>query len=292
MNFILSPAPLPPIPEFQVYNPRVALSRRLPDQNQLSVVVATILLAYASLPYIALPRREIVLPLPGIVFTVQFGAETVIGLLVAGLTGSGTYWILKGHPQARGRQIFQHLILPGLTALVIGLPLGALEISPAWWLVFIAGGLVLLLVIMAEYITLDPEDIRQPAAAGFLTAVAYAIFLLLVIDNFTSGTRLFILLPVIFTAAWLVSLRVLHERLGGRWMIPQAAVVAIITAQLASAFHYLPLSRLAAGLLCVGPAYALTQLISNLNQGQGVSQAVVEPVVSLSIIFVIALWIQ
>jgi hypothetical protein len=264
----------------------------LPDRNQLSVLVATILLAYASLPYISLPQRELVLPLPGIVFTVQIGANTAIGLLVAGLSGSGTYWILKAHPQAKGRQIYQHLILPGLAALVIGLPLSALQISPTWWLVFIAGGLVLLLVIMAEYVTLDPEDIRQPVAAGFLTAVAYAIFLLLVINIFTTGTRLFILVPVIFFATWLVAVRVLHERLAGRWMIPQAAVVALITAQLASTYHYLPLSRLTAGLLCVGPAYALTQLIGNLSQGQNLSQAVIEPLVSFGIIVAFALWIQ
>jgi hypothetical protein len=292
LNFILSPARLPSISAFQVYNARVSASRRLPEQNQLSVLVATILLAYASLPYIALPQRELDLPLPGIVFTIRVGVETAVGLLVAGLSGSGTYWILKRHPEARGRQIYQHLILPGLAALVIGLPLSDLKISPAWWMVFIAGGIVLLFVIIAEYITLDVDDIRQPVAAGFLTAVAYAVFLLLVIENFSTGTRLFILLPVIFGATWLVTLRVLHERLGGKWMFSQATVVALITTQLAAAFHYLPLSRLTAGLLVVGPAFALAQLLENLSQGQRLSQAAVEPVVSFGIIFAIALWIQ
>jgi Protein of unknown function (DUF5656) len=270
----------------------MAVSRRIPNTEQLSILIATILLAYAILPYINLPTREIRFPLPGIVFSFQLSASTAIGLIVAGLCGSGTYWILRRHPDAGNQRLYQHLILPGLTALVIGFPLSNVEVSAVWWLIFSLGGVTLLLVIIAEFITVDPNDIRQPAAGGFLTAISYAIFLLLAIDIFASGTRLFILLPVIFCATWLVSLRALHERRVGEWPLPQATVIALMTSQLAAAYHYLPLSPIAAGLLCGGPAYALTQFFGNINQGQGIPQAVIEPIVSLVIIIGIAVWIQ
>jgi hypothetical protein len=270
----------------------VVESRRLPNLDLFSVLVATILLAYASLPYIEIPGREIGFPLAGVRFAIRLNASTAIVLILGGITASGSHWLLKNHPRSKPRQLTAHLILPSLTAVVLAIPLSSLAISPLWWLMFGIAAIFISLVLIAEYITVDPQDIRHPAAGAVLTAISFALYLILAISLRSLETRLFLILPALFLAAGLVSLRTFNLRFPGKWLFPQALTVAVILSQLTFALHYLPVDPLAFGLLSVGIAYALTALISNLSQGRSLSQAATEPIFVLIVLVIITIWIR
>ncbi len=267
------------------------LQRHLPESDRLSILAATILLAYALASFVDLPPREISVQLPGLYLAVELNARTVAALLVAGLTASGADWLLRTHPSVQGHKTFEHWLVPALTALVIGVPLSQISGAPQWWLGFIAGGALLMLVLVAEYITVDSDDMRQPIAAAGLTTVSFALYLILAIALRYAGLRLFLLLPPLILAAWLVSLRTLHLRLHGRWVFLQAGVVALICGQLAAVLHYLPLSPISFGLFLIGPAYALTSLLANLAEDEPLRQAILEPLIVLAILLIITLWI-
>lgn len=66
-----------------------AESRHLPDPDRLSILAATILLAYALASFIDMPGRELSLQLPGVYLEVQFNTRTFVAVLVAGLTATG-----------------------------------------------------------------------------------------------------------------------------------------------------------------------------------------------------------
>ena len=270
----------------------MASGSRLPDVDRLSVLVATILLAYASARYINLPSRDLGLQLPGFYLELQLTTHTVVGLLVAGLAGSGTYWLIQYHPSFKPGVALQHLILPALTVLVIGVPLNNIPFEPLWWVIFVLGGLVLLAVLTAEYITINPEDIRQPAAAGVLTALSFALYLILAIGLRASNVRLFLLLPPLFIAGSLVSLRTMHLRLQGGWLVAQSIGVGLILSQMAAGLHYLPVPPVTFGLYLFGLAYALTIFFSNLTREGDLAQAATEPIVVLVITLIMGLWIQ
>jgi hypothetical protein len=248
--------------------------------------------AYALANFVRLPARELAVQLPGVYLAVEINARTVVAVLVAVLTASGADWLLRTHPSLHGHSTFKHWLVPALTALVIGVPLSQISGAPQWWLGFIAGGALLMLVLVAEYITIDPDDVRQPIASAGLTAVSFALYLILAIALRFSGVRLFLLLPALSLAAWLVSLRTLHLRLHGRWVFLQAGVVALICGQAAAALHYLPLSSISYGLLLIGPAYALTSLLANLAEDEPLRQAVLEPLIVLVILLGLGLWIS
>jgi hypothetical protein len=169
-------------------------------------------------------------------------------------------------------------------------PLYQLPLGFEWLASVVIGGIMLILVLIAEYITVDPNDARHAIATAGLTAVSFALYLILAITLRSGGLRLFLLMPALTIAGGLVCLRTLHLRLRGNWAIWPAVALALIIAQLTAALHYWPISPIAFGLAVLGPAYALSSLIANLIEGEGLRQALTEPVLVLGVMWGTALW--
>jgi hypothetical protein len=215
--------------------------------------------------------------------------QAVVAFIVAGLTAAGSDWLLREHPALRRRHTVEHWLLPALTAMAVGLPLFQMPLSPLWWAGFSLGGGLILLVLVAEYIAVDAEDARQALAAGVLTAVSFALYLVLASGMRFADLRLLLLLPALGLAGGLVSLRTLRLRLPDRWCYLEAGLVALITVQIAAALRYWPLTPVAFGLALLGPAYALTNLLGNLAENEPLRQAVVEPAIVLAFIWGLAI---
>lgn len=243
----------------------LAERRHFPDANRLSVLLAAVLLSYALAQLIAREQYAVDFSLFNVDFSFTFEPTSLAIWLAAGLTASGVDWLLRGHPQYDGRSTLQHWILPTLTALVLGIPLYNMPLGPLWWLSFGFGGILLLLVLTAEYIALDSSDVRHPVASAGLTALSFALFVILASTLSYSGMRLVVLALAIFPAAGLVSLRAVHLQ-SGNWDILWAFTSAFILTQLAAAFHYWPLEPVQYALALLGPLYALTGLAINLHE--------------------------
>ena len=262
--------------------------RHLPSSDRLSLVAATILLAYALGRLIQLPVLNLATQLPGLYLAVNINVQSVVAFVMAGLTAAGADWLLREHPALRGKNTIEHWFLPAMTAMAVGLPLFQIPLSPVWWVGFALGGGLILLVLIAEYITVDAEDARQAPAAAILIAVSFALYLVLSSGLRFADLRLFLLLPALFVAGGLVSLRSLRLRLPDRWCFTEAGLVALITVQIAAALRYWPLNPVTFGLALLGPAYGLTTLLGNLAENEPMRQAIVEPAVVLAIIWGIA----
>ena len=266
-------------------------SNYLPNTGLLSILAATILLAYAVGRFVNLPGRLVMVQIAGTKLGFVISGKTIVVLIVAGLTASGADWLIHLHPALKNQRTIEHWLLPALTSWVIGIPLMQITPGPQWWASFLFGGSLLILVLIAEYITVDPNDIRQPLAAVGLTAVSFALYLILTITLYFSSARLFIMIPAVFLASGLVSLRTIYLRLYGRWAFFEAAIVALISTELATALHYWPLSPTSYGLVLLGPTYALTSLVVNLANIP-LRRALIEPVLVFSIATGMAYWLR
>ncbi|MDI6695410.1 MAG: hypothetical protein QME21_10215 [Anaerolineales bacterium] len=264
----------------------------LPNRERLSLLAAAILLAYALGQFIHLPAVDVGAQLPGFYLAVQVNVHTIVALIVAGMAASGANWLLRDHPAMRRGRMAEHWLLPALTAWAIGMPLFQMPPTPLWWIGFAAGGAALILVLVAEYIVVDPEDARRPLAAAGLTAAAFALYLVLLTALRFTSLRLFLMMPAVGVPCGLVSLRTLRLRIPQRWSFIEAGLSALITVQLAAALHYWPISPVTYGLALLGPSYALTTLLGNLAEGEPPRSAVIEPVVVLGLIWGVALWIR
>ena len=259
--------------------------RQLPNMEKLGLLTATILLTYAIGQFLTFPRQEVTLQLPGLYLVFQFNTPTIITLIVAGMTASGAVWLFRDHPGLGRRNTMEHWLLPALVALVIGLPLFQTKLQPLWWIGFFLGSALLILVLVAEYIVIDPEDTRQPLAVASLTIVAYALFLVLAIVLRYSGYRLFLLLPFLTLGGGLVCLRYFRLRFPNKNSIIPAGVITLVLSQITAALHYWPISPVSFSLALLGPAYCLSCLIGNILEDQPAQRAVVEPLFLLVIIW-------
>ena len=251
-----------------------------------------ILLAYSLIRFIHIPGREFAINLYGFYLSFELTLRTGISLLVAGLTASGADWLMRDHPAQGQYNISFNWLLPALTALVIGLFANLLPEGWGWWLGLVAGITLLILILIAEYICIDPLDEREPLAAAGLIAVSYALFLVLATVLRAASSRLIFILPALTLAAGLVSLRSMGLRLQRRRFLLEAVLIAWITSHFIAALHYWPLSPISYGLLILGPTFAITSLFSGLIAGQRLHAALTEPVVALLLSWGIAFWIR
>lgn len=257
--------------------------RFMPDPNRIGLLTSTVLVALAFVRLIPSSGFKLAIQFPGFLFDIPFDITTVLGLLTAGLAATGMDWLLRGHPSIQRRPTFQWWLLPTLTTFVISVPLTILPNGQAWLIGFLVSGLFLFFVFLAEYIVVDADAPYFTVSVAGLTAIAYTLFFIFSIALRTSSVRLYILLPGLFIAAALTSLRILHLSASGRWETAWSLGIGLICIQLAAGLHYWPLSPVQFGLLLTGPLYALINLAVNLNEGIPSKRAVTMACIAIAI---------
>jgi hypothetical protein len=274
-----------------VENQEITHTRFFPDRDRMSVLTGMITLAYILSRFLNIPSRELAVQLPGIYLSISIDVNTLVGLLVAGLTAAGADWIYRDHPALNGSAL-PYWILPALTALVIGFPLHLLPFGINWWIGLLMGVMLLGLVLTSEFISIDSEDFRHPLVAAGLSAVSFALYLVLAVSLRSEGLRLFLILPGLGFGAWLVSLRVLHLRMQGQWLIYEGAFIGFIVSQFGAALYYWPVTPVAFGVLVTGPTYALTSLIIGLIEEKPLRRTLIEPALAILITIGVAAWVM
>lgn len=249
----------------------------LPDADRLGVLIASVLLAYALTRLIQSPRFTLTLTLPGFYFALPLTLSTAMTFLAAGLTATGMDWLVRGHPSYGSKSTTEHLLLPTLTTFIIGVPLSILPQGISWWIGFGVGASLLIAVFLAEYVVLEPSAPYYALARAGLTALSYALFLILTTALRFTGARLFLIIPSVFISAGLISLRILHLDGADRWDFPWALGIGLVCAQIGAGLHYWPILPMQFGLALTGPLYALSMLSINIAEDIPFRRAMIGP---------------
>lgn len=263
-------------------------TRFLPDTNRVGVLLATVLLAYALTSLIQTPEFTLELQLPGFYYAYPLSLNTIMVLMASGLTATGMDWLLRTHPSLGETRTVEHWVLPTLATFIIGVPLTILSRGTTWWLGFGIGAVLLALIFYAEYIVVEPSSPQYAVATAGLTALSYAVFLILTTALRYGSARLFILAPAVFFAAGLVSLRTIRLRTGQTWEFNWPIGVALVCTQIGAGLHYWPVSPVQYGLALFGPLYAMTTFAGSLLEKVPPRRAMVEPLIVLGLSWGIA----
>jgi hypothetical protein len=235
--------------------------RQFPESNRLSILVGTILLAYSLTQFVTIPTQEIEFSILGIIFPIRMNFSNLVAIIVAGLTASGSAWLLEDHPASdRYQTSAVHWLIPSLTSLVLLLAIDQLPLGGTWWLAVGLSGLVLTLVMVSEYIVIDSSNQFFVVAELIISSIAIVLFLILAIALHAAETRLFYRVPMLSVAALLVYLRVIHLRKEGIWALATGSVPFLLIGELASGLHYWPISPIGFGIALTGPLYALIEI--------------------------------
>jgi hypothetical protein len=239
--------------------------RHFPDRDRLSVITAVIVLAYALARFVELPSREISAVLFGSKIGFELNGQLMLLLMVAALISTGSETLIRSHPRAEigYRRNALHWIVPGWTALGLGLLLELAPTGPVWWLGLAVSAVFLVMVLVAEYTVVDPADAAYRVASLGLTALAFIVALALFAWIRYTGTRA--ALSATFTAiiAGSLGLRLLmlNGATFGRSTI-YASVIGLVIGEAMWAFNYWQLAPTGAGLLLL----VLFYLIHGLSQ--------------------------
>ena len=139
--------------------------QRLPDVNRLSLVGGLVTLVFAAGRF-AVDAND-------------SAATTAVAGLAALLAGTGAVTLMRSQPAAGNRPGWLTGIVPAAAAAVLGLSLVQLPIGIPWWLGLAAAAALWLLVVVAEYVTLDPTEGRRPLAALGLNVLIYILIFVL-----------------------------------------------------------------------------------------------------------------
>ena len=210
-------------------------------------------------------------------YDLDFGS--IVSILVAFLAAFGADWLIQTHPNKGTQTFIRHGLVPALTAWVIGVPLSFLEVGIEWWIVVALGGILLAFILVAEYLVVDSNsEAHLPASLG-LTAISFALFLVLAIALQASGMRLFLLVPALSITLFFLVSRSLYLRTAGDWNWFWSFGVAFFVGQIALGLHYLPIQPLSFGLVLAGIAYPLTLLIIAHKEGKKGFNLLIEPLI-------------
>lgn len=265
---------------------------QLPQPYKLSIVSACILISYTTLPFIQLPAREIPFSVFGILIPLRINFYNLMSLIAAAIAAAGADWMLRDHPLINTHSTLPHLILPAVTAWAIGFPLGLLEVGLEWWFILAFGSSLVILILVAEYISLDVQDSRYPLALMVLSAVSFGIFFLLCIALRAANSRLYLMLLILPSFFIFLCLRILHFRLGGRWRFEWTAVITLIVTQCIIGFYYWPLTPVRFGLGLLGPTYALIGIAASLEENPDFRKIFYDPLIVLAILWLLGIFIK
>lgn len=274
------------------YNTFVNEKFKVPNLERLSVVVATILLAFAITQFIREPAGNSSFDLGGFIIPFNFNLSTLITIAIAGMTASGADWILRDHPNITGKSTLPHLLIPAISAWVQSVILNNMADTPGKWVAFTFGGVFLLMVILAEYIVIFPDDYRKPIAIALLTAFIYATLLALLVALDSADQRLIISLPAVGLATGILSMRIFQFQSQKEWPFLHSLVCLLVTTQVAAALHYLPISPISHGLILLGTIYFTINFILSLDRGVTTRRALIESLIPQLLIWLVAIWIN
>lgn len=234
-------------------------SRSFPSRDQLSVLTAVIVLAYALARFLDFPARAIGGTFFGSALGLELNGQFLMMLLVAALISAGSDTLIRSHPafaaRAAGSTIV-HWIIPGATALVLGAALNGLPDGPVWWLGLGSSAVGLIVVLIAEYMVVDPEAPQREAAVLALTALAYALALILFVVMHSLSARAAISATVsgLVAAGLAWRLFTLHDAPLGRASL-YAALAGLVCAEVIWALNYWRVPSSSAALMATIPFY-------------------------------------
>ncbi len=231
-------------------------TRHFPSQDRLSVLTATILFAYALMRFLDLPARVVGATIFGSALNLELNGPVLMLTLVAALISAGSDTLIRSHPRFAARSTVSHWILPGATALVLGAALNRAPSAQVWLLELGVSALALIVVFVAEYVVVEADDPARDAAALVLTALAYALALLLFVLLRSLGARAAISATTgaVTAAAIAWRLFLLNAAPAGRAAF-YAALAGLVCAETIWALNYWRISASAAGLLVMVPFY-------------------------------------
>jgi len=266
----------------------------VPGRQRLSVLIGLIILSLVLTQFIQLPTRSFAVTVFGSELGFDLSAGWLMAILLASLACTGTDALVRTHPRAQElglRYTFVYWILPGLLGLSAARLLSDAPTRVIWIAGLVATGLLFVVLLIAEYTTVDPLAPIYPQARLFLNVIAYALAFVVLILIYQTRGRSLITATAILVAAFALALDLLWSagaEPGHTTML--ASVVGVVLGESSWAMNYWQINSWTGGIVLMLIFYVMTGLASQHLQGKLSRRVMVEffvvAVVGLAVLMV------
>ena len=244
--------------------------REIPCYERASVFVSLIVLGLAFLPEIELPTRAFSFYVLGSLASIRLSATWLMAALLASLACTGTESLVRSHPlvhRGKIRYTFAFWALPGLSVVTatLLLPLApnstVAPLRPYWLGGLALTALLLLLIAVAQYHTVDPTEPGYRLARLTLNIFVYLVALGLFPLIYGSKARSLLSATTTAAVGGLLALELLrgvHHNL--RLIGLYALLTGLALGEVTWALNYWTAGRLTGGLLLLLVFYLVTGL--------------------------------
>ena len=240
--------------------------------ERASVLATLVVLGLILGAFLQFPTWSTSLTVLGSPLTVNLTQTALMAALLVGITCAGTDAIVRSYPSAcrmEARFSFVTWTLPALTVLLAAALLPQLPTNLYRIAGYVLTGLILILVISAEYYTVDPSDRLYLAARLSLNAWAYLLALVIFVLIYSAKTRSLISATGVTVVSTLLALEFLRSagRGFGRTAL-YALIAGLSTGEIIWAMNYWRISGVTGGLILLLGFYTFTGLANQQLQGR------------------------
>ena len=249
-------------------------------RERASVLATLVVLGLILAAFLQVPAWSTDLTVLGSLLTINITQTAMMAALLVGITCAGTDAIVRSHPVAQrieARYSFVTWTIPALTVLLATVLLPQAPTRLYQIVGFVLTGLLLILVISAEYYTVDPTSSRYLGARLSLNALAYLLALVVFVLIYSAKARSLISATGVTAVSTLLALEFLRSagRGFGRTAL-YAAIAGLCTGELIWAMNYWRISGVTGGLILLLGFYVATGLANQQLQGRLTRRVLIE----------------
>lgn len=240
-------------------------------RDRISIAVWGVAITLATSALVSLPGRGASVALGERSLTLPIAAVNLLPLLLALLAGSGAQAVVQAHPlarQGRLRLLLRFWALPVAVTLIAAILLPRAPSPPYWAALLLAMVVLLSVVLVALYFSLDSQATGYRRARAVLNLVCYAVALVLFLvipSTWPAAGRAIVLGGV----AMLLALELLRGTQARAPLVAlYAFIVGAVVAQVAFGLLLTGLSSISASLLLLLLFYLLVSLTAQTLLGR------------------------
>ncbi len=260
-------------------------------RDRVSVLVWVVLVGLAAQRLLILPERTFTRAVLGSPITLRLTANTVLGVILAGLVASGAEAVVRAHPRAH-RMILpgafgaragssqgeadgltaQHWVYWALPVALITVALLLLPLAPSriyWLFGLVLTGIALAASMAGIYFTLDPFARGYRRARLGMNTLTYGVALLLFLVVYRTRVRSIISATEVMLISGLLALELLRGSERPTLLIAlYASITGLVLGEATWALNYWRLDSLTGGLVLLVLFYDIVGLAQNALQSR------------------------
>jgi hypothetical protein len=268
---------------------RLIGASKMPRYDRLSVLVSLVLFGLVVSHVVELPTRTVSFVALGVPTTIYLSGRWLVGTLLIIMTGAGVDSIVRSHRSVPAAERGYTLSFWGLPCTLVLLSLVVLPLSPnvmVWLGALTLTGLLLSLVVVAQYYTLDGQGRGVSIARFGLSLAVYAV--VFVLSGLVYGARVRSLLSAttISLLATALAAELLRppspeQSVKRTWLY--SAVAGLVLGEVAWALNHVSLSAVAGAVFLLLVFYVMSAAAKQ-HLSRQLTRAVIAELIVISVL--------